>query len=115
MKNSIPVNRFIQSRPRISLLLALTFCTVIALAVTQVQASLQDQSEIAQKNPHHLPDNLNPKLHRLTDNLGTFKLGLKEELKEDLNQAKETIHSLAFKNNVSTAKPTYDYTTGTSN
>ena len=111
----MPINRFIKTKPRISFAIISTLCIGVGLVVTQVQASIHNQSEIEQNNPHRIPDNLNPKLRRAIDHLDVIKREVKEDLSEKISEASETIHSLAFKNNPSVAKPTLDYTTGTSN
>ena len=111
----MPINRFMKTKPRISFAIISTLCIGVGLAITQVQAGVNNQSESAQNNPHRIPDNLNPKLRRAIDHLDVIKREVKEDLSEKISEVSETMHSLAFKNIPSVAKPTLDYTTGTSN
>jgi len=110
--------RFFQKRPRLGFFIAITLCVGVALVVTQVQANIHDQSELAITNPHHLPDEFNPKLYRLDEKLDAVKVGVKSALdlrREDLDSERETLHSVVFKGRADRSRPTYDYATGTSN
>ena len=104
-------SKFIKTKPRLSIAIICFVCTGIGLVVTQVQANIQEQESIALNNPHHIPDALNPKLQRLEEKAQFIK----EEIKEEISEATETIHSLAFKENKASPRPIYDYTTGSSN
>ena len=89
----------------------LIICGFIALAGTKVLASINNQAEIAQSNPHHIPDELNPKLKRVSEYFQVIRY----VAKEDMVELKETLHSAAFKSKAAYVEPTLDYTTGTSN
>ena len=115
----MPVKKFIKNRPRISFSILAGACIGASLAVTQVQANIQSQSDIAQKNPHHIPGDLSPKSSPLESILDPMRLEMKDLMKEVKEKAftkdSETIHEVAFKDNHAHSKPIYDYTTGTSN
>ena len=49
------------------LVIIFTIFGVIALAGTKVLASIHNQAEIVQSNPHHIPDELNPKFKRVSE------------------------------------------------
>jgi len=89
----------------------LIICGFIALAGTKVLASINNQAEIAQSNPHHIPDELNPKLKRVSEYFQVIHY----EAREDIVELKETLHSAAFKSKAAYIEPILDYTTGTSN
>jgi len=89
----------------------LIICGVIALAGTKVLANINNQAEIAQSNPHHIPDELNPKLKRVSEYFQVIRY----VAKEDMVELKETLHSAAFKGKAAYIEPILDYTTGTSN
>ena len=93
------------------LIIILIICGVIALAGTKVLANINNQAEIAQSNPHHIPDELNPKLKRVSE---YFQVIL-YVAKEDMVELKETLHSAPFKGKAAYIEPILDYTTGTSN
>jgi len=116
---SMPVKRFIKTRPRVSFSILATVCMGASLAVTQVQANIHSQTEITQINPHQIPADLNPKSSFMESILDPIRLEAKdllEEAKEEtLIKEGETIHEVAFKDNLAHSKPIYDYTTGTSN
>ena len=89
----------------------LIICGVIALAGTKVLASIHNQTEIVQSNPHHIPDELNPKLRRVSEYFEVIRY----VAREDMAELKETLHSAAFKSKAAYIEPILDYTTGTSN
>jgi len=89
----------------------LIICGVIALAGTKVLANINNQAEIAQSNPHHIPDELNPKLKRVSEDFQVIRYVAKDEIAD----LKETLHSAAFKTKAAYVEPILDYTTGTSN
>jgi len=115
----MPVKKFIKNRPRISFSILAGVCIGASLAVTQVQANIQSQSDIAQRNPHHIPGDLSPKSSLLESILDPIRLEAKDLLEEVKEEAfmkdGETIHEVALKDNHEHSKPIYDYTTGTSN
>ena len=115
----MPIKKFIKNRPRISLSILAGVCIGASLVVTQVQANIQSQSEISQRNPHQIPGDLSPKSSLLESILDPIRLEAKdllEEVKEEaFTKDSETIHEVAFKDNRAHSKPIYDYTTGTSN
>ena len=86
-------------------------CGVIALAGTKVLASVHNQAEVVQSNPHHIPDELNPKLKRASEYFQVIRY----VAKEDMVELKETLHSASFKSKAAYIEPILDYTTGTSN
>lgn len=83
----------------------------ITLAGTSAQARIDVQSKIDQNNPHHIPDEFNPRFHRPEDGVTSMK----SEVSEGVVSATETIHAIAFRGKHIDAEPTYDYTTGTTN
>ena len=89
----------------------LIICGFIALAGTKVLASIHNQTEIVQSNPHHIPDELNPKLRRVSEYFEVIRY----VAREDMAELKETLHSAAFKSKAAYIEPILDYTTGTSN
>ena len=110
--------QFIKSKPRLSFVVLTALCVGIGVVATQVQANIQDQSEIALSNPHQIPDELNPRFRRLEDRLDVVKQEIKDLLgatKEVQADEAETVHSLALKGSAGSPAPVYDYTTGTSN
>ena len=115
----MPIKKFIKKRPRISFSILAGVCIGASLVVTQVQANIQSQSEISQRNPHQIPGDLSPKSSLLESILDPIRLEAKdllEEVKEEaFTKDSETIHEVAFKDNRAHSKPIYDYTTGTSN
>jgi len=115
----MPIKKFIKKRPRISFSILAGVCIGASLAVTQVQANIQSQSEVAQRSPHHIPGDLSPKSNLLESILDPIRLEAKdllEEVKEEaFTKDSETIHEVAFKDNHAHSKPIYDYTTGASN
>ena len=115
----MPIKKFIKNKPCISFSILAAACIGASLAVTQVQANIQSQTEIAQRNPHQIPSDLNPKSSLLESILDPIRLEAKdllEEVKEEgVTKDGETIHEVAFKDNHAHSKPIYDYTTGTSN
>jgi len=115
----MPVKKFIKNRPRISFSILAAVCIGASLAVTQVQANIQSQSEISQRNPHQIPSDLSPKLSFVEGILDPIRLKAKDLLGEVKEGAfvkdGETIHEVAFKDSNEHSRPIYDYTTGTSN
>jgi len=115
----MPIKKFIKNNPRISFSILAGVCIGASLAVTQVQANIQSQSEISQRNPHQIPGDLSPKSSLLESILDPIRLEAKdllEEVKEEaFTKDGETIHEVAFKDSHAHSKPIYDYTTGTSN
>ena len=115
----MPVKKFIKNRRLISFSILAGVCIGASLVVTQVQANIQSQSEISQRNPHQIPGDLSPKSSLLESILDPIRLearDLLEEVKEEaFTKDSETIHEVAFKDNRAHSKPIYDYTTGTSN
>ena len=115
----MPIKGFIKNRPRISFSILAMVCIGAGLVVTQVQANIQSQSEISQRNPHQIPTDLNPRSSLLESILDPIRLEAKDLLGEGKEEAftkdSETIHEVAFKDNHAHSKPIYDYTTGASN
>ena len=115
----MPVKKFIKNRPRISFSILAGVCIGASLAVTQVQANIQSQPEISQRNPHQIPGDLSPKISLIGNILDPIRLEAKDllgDLKEEaFTKDEETIHEVAFKDAREHSKPIYDYTTGTSN
>jgi hypothetical protein len=77
----------------------------------QVEASILNDSIEVQNNPHHLPNELNPKFPHIYEKLEVIKTKTVELMVEST----ETFHSLALSGRKIKDIPTYDYTTGTSN
>ena len=116
MKMSI--KDFMSRKPHLSFIVIGALFIGIGLAVTQVQANISDSSVAAENNPHHLPNEFNPKMQRIEEKLQLVKLEIKGalgEVKEEMTQELDSIHSIAFKDSKINSKPVYDYTTGTSN
>jgi hypothetical protein len=115
----MPIKKFIKNKPRISFSILAGVCIGASLVVTQVQANIQSQSEISQRNPHQIPGDLSPKSSLLESILDPIRLEAKDlldEVKEEaFTKEGETIHEVAFKDSHAYSKPIYDYTTGTSN
>jgi signal recognition particle subunit SEC65 len=116
------LGKFIKKRPVISFSLLATVSLALGVVVTQVQANIQSSSVLEKNNPHLLPDNLNPKLHWEEQKMIVSKNANQNDLFNESNDVADnameessTIHSIAMKDNKSTPKPVYDYTTGTSN
>jgi enoyl-[acyl-carrier-protein] reductase (NADH) len=80
---------------------------------TAAIANTAIQSEIAytETNPHRIPDHMNPKSVALAKEIAEIKL----EIKEDVAELDETVHTIAFHGHTSQSQPILDYTTGTSN
>ena len=93
------------------LVIIFTIFGVIALAGTKVLASIHNQAEIVQSNPHHIPDELNPKFKRVSEYFQVIRY----VAKEDMVELKETLHSAVFKSKAAYIEPILDYITGTSN
>ena len=99
----MPVKKFIINRPRISFSILAGVCIGASLVVTQVQANIQSQSEISQRNPHQIPGDLSPKSSLLESILDPIRLEAKdllEEVKEEaFTKDSESIPEVAFKDN----------------
>lgn len=120
------VSDFISQKPHVSFIAIVAVCLGIGFAVTHVEANISEQSSAAQNNPHHLPNEFNPRVKRPEDMESTIAALIpKQELAEnEQGQAQtqiqaqpqeETIHSLALKDHAMSHKPILDFTTGTSN
>ena len=112
------IKNFMSRKPRLSFIAIGAVCVGIGLAVTQVQANISDSSVATENNPHHLPNEFNPKMQRIEEKLQLVRLEIQATLgdvKEGVAQELDTIHSIAFKDSKINAKPVFDYTTGTSN
>jgi hypothetical protein len=114
--------KFVKRRPVMSFSLLATAFLALGVIVTQVQANIQRSSELEKNNPHLLPDDLNPKLHWEEQKLivstnanQTDLVNKSNDVADNTMEESSTIHSIAMKDNKSTPKPVYDYTTGTSN
>lgn len=110
--------QLMRNKPRLSFGFVCIFGIAVGIVVTQVQANIEERVEIDKNNPHHIPDDLNPKLRRIegkVELLGKRALVHTSDAVESLEENVETVHSLVFKESTSYTKPIYDYTTGTSN
>ena len=105
------IKDFMGRKPHFSFVVIAAICVGISFAVTQVQATISDNVASPENNPHHLPNEFNPRIKMIEEKIQAVKVKAIEEVGQELN----TIHSLALENNKSTSKPVYDYTTGTSN
>ena len=94
-------------------LLALSFliCGSAALAGTRIQGEMDRQAVESQNNPHHIPENMDPKSQSLSEEISLIKY----EVREEVAQAPESIHSIAFQGNHGQSQSILDYTTGTTN
>lgn len=110
--------QFIKNKPRLSFVALIAICIGIGVVATQVQANIQDQSELASSNPHQIPDEFNPRFRRLEERIDFVKKEFKDlvrRVEEEQVAEVETVHSLALKGAAGSPAPIYDYTTGTSN
>jgi hypothetical protein len=106
------MGQFIGRHSRFSFLFSLFLVGLLmALIGSRAQAKMDPQGVVEVNNPHRIPNEFNPRLHRAEDEIITIK----QELNEEVVEATESIHELAFKNQHLAAQSTYDYTTGTSN
>ena len=96
------------------LILVLLIGSSVAIAATRIQSGGEDQVHEGPTNPHHIPDSMNPKLRRASDEIVVIKTEITEEITE-AKEAAETMHSLAFQHQHAYSQPILDYTTGTSN
>ena len=83
----------------------------VAIAGTRMQLDGGTQAQVTASNPHQIPDHLNPKFHRISDEV----IVIKSELTEEVLEVTETVHSIAFQGRHGYSKPILDYATGTSN
>jgi hypothetical protein len=106
------MNNILSRHPRMGFL-AITSILIgcIALIGTKAVANIDKQSEVTRANPHHLPDDLNPRVKRTLEYLEPIANVIKGEVTESVN----TLHSGAFGKRFAYVQPTFDYTTGTSN
>jgi hypothetical protein len=86
-------------------------CASVAIAGTRMQLDSGTQAQVTASNPHQIPDHLNPKFHRISDEV----IVIKSELTEEVLEVTETVHSIAFQGRHGYSQPILDYTTGTSN
>lgn len=108
----MPLSSFCGRHPLITLLaLALLIGGSVAVAGTKMQFSIDDQTQNNPKNPHHIPESMDPKSLRLSEEIRLIQ----NEVREDVADVSETIHSIAFRDHHSQSQPILDYTTGTSN
>lgn len=99
--------------PLVTSLLVFSFliCGSAALAATNVLFSAAEMPKASPTNPHRIPDQLDPKSQALSDEIALIK----SEIREEVAEVDQTIHSVAFQDNHEQSKPILDYTTGTSN
>ncbi|MBU3577664.1 hypothetical protein [Polynucleobacter sp. UK-Kesae-W10] len=103
---------FFGRHPVITLLaIALLICGSAAIAGTQIQSGVAYEAAANPSNPHRIPAHLDPKSQELSDEINAIKV----ELREELAEVSETVHSVAFKDHHGTSQQTIDFTTGTSN
>ena len=111
------IKNFMGRRPHFCFIMIAVSCFGIGLAVTRAQANIPDASTEA-NNPHHLPNEFNPKLQTLDEKIQVITLEARKALgmvKDGVPHEVETMHSIAFKGVAVSSKPVFDYTTGTSN
>jgi enoyl-[acyl-carrier-protein] reductase (NADH) len=82
-----------------------------AIGATNVYFGIDDQVSPSLNNPHRIPDHMDPKSQALSREIQSIKY----EVKEEMAEVEETIHSIAFRDNLGQSHPILDYTTGTSN
>ena len=120
------VSDFVSQKPHVSFIAIVAVCLGIGFTVSHVEANISEQSSAAQNNPHHLPNEFNPRVKRSEDmGLTIAALSPKQELagneqgqsqaQTQTQQEEETIHSVALKDHAMSHKPILDFTTGTSN
>lgn len=93
------------------LTLSLLVCGSAALAGTKIQSSIDDSVQANSKNPHQIPNNMDPKSEILADEIRLIKY----EVSEVVVEVEESMHSVAMRDMHGLSQPTLDYTTGTSN
>jgi hypothetical protein len=93
---------------RYSLLAIFLFC-YLTLAGARVYTKIDPQGVVESNNPHHIPNEFNPRLHHPEDEV----IVIQEVAKKEAVASSETMHELALKNQTLTSQPIYDYTTGT--
>jgi hypothetical protein len=105
-------NTFFGRHPVITLLaIALLICGSAAIAGTQIQSGVAYEVAASPSNPHRIPSSMDPKSQELSDEINAIKV----EIREELAEPGETVHSVAFKDHHGTSQQTMDFTTGTSN
>ncbi|WP_071467176.1 hypothetical protein [Polynucleobacter asymbioticus] len=83
----------------------------VAVAGPNIQFGMNQQVQTNPNNPHHLPADMDPKSQTLSDEISAIQV----EVHEEVAEASETIHSIAFQDHHGSSQQILDYTTGTSN
>jgi len=91
--------------------LSLLVCGSVAIAGTNIQLGADALVQISPKNPHQIPANMDPKSESLAEEIRLIKY----EVSEVVNEAEESVHSVAMRDFRGQSQPIVDYTTGTSN
>lgn len=108
----MPIPSFCGRRPFAALLaFAFLICGSVALAGTNIQLSIGSPVQVSPNNPHHIPAHLDPKSSSLAEEIRLIK----EEIKGEVAELNETVHSVALRDFHGHSQPVMDYTTGTSN
>jgi len=103
---------FFGRHPLISFLaIALLICGSVAIAGTQIQSDVQSEVSSGSGNTHLIPEHMNPKSQKLSEEISTIRV----ELRDEVAEVSDTVHSVAFRDHRGQSMPTLDYTTGTSN
>jgi enoyl-[acyl-carrier-protein] reductase (NADH) len=106
------ITSFFSRHPLASFLaLSLLICGSAEVAGTQTQWVANDQVAASPSNPHRIPDQMDPKSIGLSEEIKLIKV----EVREEVAEMDETIHSVAFQDHHGLSQPILDYTTGTSN
>jgi enoyl-[acyl-carrier-protein] reductase (NADH) len=106
------ITSFFSRHPLASFLaLSLLICGSAEVAGTQIQWVSNDQVAASPSNPHRIPEEMDPKSTSLSEEIRLIK----PEVREEVVEMGETVHSVAFQDHHGLSQPTLDYTTGTSN
>jgi len=105
-------NTFLGRHPLITLFAIVLFiCGSASIAGTQIQSDAADLAAANSSNPHHVPAHLDPKSQELSAEISAIKV----EIREEVSEVGETVHSIAFKDHHGSSEQVMDYATGTVN
>ena len=93
------------------LMLALLVFGSVAIAGRKIQLGGNDSVKFNSKNPHQIPESMDPKSETLSEEIRLIKYEVREEVLEE----SDSVHEIAMRDFHGQAKPILDYTTGTSN
>jgi hypothetical protein len=67
------IKDFMGRKPHFSFVVIAAICVGISFAVTQVQATISDNVVSPENNPHHLPNEFNPRIKMIEENKSNSK------------------------------------------